>query len=86
MSILNQRKSRRNGSGRVSSVSSPAGPGGNYRAGFCPAPPQGCNNGVAESRDFFTFAIPQLDGQVTSAVLILSAAGVSTIDSPTKTY
>jgi len=60
--------------------------GGNYRAGFCPAPPEGCMSGPAEFRDFFTFAIPQLDGPVLSAVLILSTAGVDTADSPSMTY
>jgi hypothetical protein len=60
--------------------------GGNYRAGFCPAPPTGCGSGPAEFRDFFTFAIPQLDGPVISAILTLSSAGVSTVDSPSMTY
>lgn len=60
--------------------------GNNYRAGFCPAPPGGCNSGPAEFRDFFTFAIPQLDGPVISAVLTLSSAGVDTTDSPSMTY
>ncbi len=58
----------------------------NYRAGFCPGPPGGCNSGPAEFRDFFTFAIPQLDGPVISAVLTLSTAGVGTADSPSMTY
>ncbi len=61
-------------------------PGDNYRAGFCPAPPAGCMSGPAEFRDFFTFAIPQLDGPVLSAVLTLSTAGVDTADSPSMTY
>ncbi len=60
--------------------------GNNYRAGFCPGPPGGCNSGPAEFRDFFTFAIPQLDGPVISAVLTLSSAGVGTADSPSMTY
>ena len=60
--------------------------GGNYRAGFCPAPPGGCMSGPAEFRDFFTFAIPVLDGPVVSAVLTLSTAGASTADSPSMTY
>jgi hypothetical protein len=60
--------------------------GNNYRAGFCPAPPGGCMGGPAEFRDFFTFAIPLLDGPVVSAVLTLSTAGVSTVDSPSMTY
>lgn len=67
-------------------TNSPAIAGGNYRAGFCPAPPTGCNNGPAEFRDFFTFAIPQLDGPIASAVLMLSTAGVSAADSPSMTY
>ena len=70
----------------TATVSSPVGPGGNYRAGFCPAPPQGCNSGGTEFRDFFTFAIPQLNGPILSAALVLSSAGVSTVDSPTETY
>ncbi len=60
--------------------------GNNYRAGFCPGPPGGCMSGPAEFRDFFTFAIPQLDGPVISAVLTLSTAGVSTEDSASMTY
>jgi hypothetical protein len=60
--------------------------GNNYRAGFCPAPPIGCNSGPAEFRDFFTFDIPLLDDPVTSAVLTLSSAGVSTVDSASMTY
>jgi hypothetical protein len=60
--------------------------GNNYRAGFCPAPPGGCKSGPAEFRDFFTFAIPQLDGPVISAALTLSTAGVGTADSPSMTY
>src|SRR5579864_4891722 len=60
--------------------------GNNYRAGFCPGPPGGCMSGPAEFRDFFTFAIPQLDGPVVSAVLMLSTAGVSTADSPSMNY
>lgn len=60
--------------------------GNNYRAGFCPGPPSGCLSGPAEFRDFFTFAIPTLDGPVISAVLTLSSAGVSTVDSPSMTY
>jgi hypothetical protein len=43
-------------------------------------------SGPAEFRDFFTFAIPQLDGPVISAVLTLSTAGVSTADSPSMNY
>jgi hypothetical protein len=60
--------------------------GGNYRAGFCPAPPGGCLSGPAEFRDFFTFDIPLLDGPVSSAVLTLSTGGVSTVDSASMTY
>ena len=60
--------------------------GNNYRAGFCPGPPGGCMGGPAEFRDFFTFAIPQLDGPVISAVLTLSTAGVSTVDSASMSY
>jgi hypothetical protein len=43
-------------------------------------------SGPAEFRDFFTFAIPQLDGPVISAILKLSSAGVSTVDSPSMIY
>jgi hypothetical protein len=43
-------------------------------------------SGPAEFRDFFTFAIPQLDGPVISAVLTLSTAAVSTEDSASMTY
>ncbi|MGA7412110.1 MAG: PEP-CTERM sorting domain-containing protein [Bryobacteraceae bacterium] len=60
--------------------------GNNYRAGFCPGPPGGCMSGPAEFRDFFTFAIPQLDGPVTSAVLTLNSAGVGPLDNPSMTY
>ena len=60
--------------------------GNNYRAGFCPGPPGGCMSGPAEFRDFYTFAIPLLDGPVVSAVLTVSSAGVSTVDSPSMTY
>jgi hypothetical protein len=60
--------------------------GNNYRAGFCPGPPGGCNVGPAEFRDFFTFAIPQLDGPIISAVLTLSSAGVFAADSPSMNY
>ena len=43
-------------------------------------------SGPAEFRDFFTFAIPLLDGPVISEVLTLSSAGVSTEDSASMTY
>ena len=58
------------------SISTTGIPGDNYRAGFCPGPPGGCMSGPAEFRDFFTFAIPQLDGPVISAVLTLNSGGV----------
>jgi hypothetical protein len=44
--------------------------GNNYRAGFCLGPSDGgCMSGPAEFRNFFTFAIPQLDGPVISAII-----------------
>jgi hypothetical protein len=49
--------------------------GNNYCAGFCPGPPGGCMSGPAEFRDFFTFAIPQLDGPVRGVDAELSRRG-----------
>lgn len=43
-------------------------------------------SGPAEFRDFFTFAIPQLDGPVISAVLTLNSGGVGAADSASMTY
>jgi hypothetical protein len=43
-------------------------------------------SGPAEFRDFFAFDTPLLHGPVISAVLTLSSAGVSAVDSGSMTY
>jgi hypothetical protein len=55
----------------------------NYFAGFCSA--DGCG-AAGEHRNFFTFNIPKLDGQVSSAVLTVSTGSTSFAQSPTARY
>jgi hypothetical protein len=71
---------------RGSTVGNP--PAGSVSASYVvgDTTPIGLGAPTIEARDFFQFAIPQLDGPVVSAVLTLSASLVFTQVTPTMTY